>query len=64
MKRNKQTLSDTNVSLGKRSRLQNTHSRRFIEEARRQSKLVNESPFAEEDQAFVDAISLPLFEEG
>ena len=34
-----------------------THTPEFIAEARRQSLLVANSPYAEEDQAFVDAIS-------
>ena len=33
-----------------------TRSPKFIAEARRQSRLLAESPHAEEDQAFVDAI--------
>jgi hypothetical protein len=32
-------------------------SRRFIEQARRESKLISASPFAADDQAFVDSIS-------
>lgn len=37
--------------------LPDTHSPEFIAEARRQSLMVANSPYAEEDQAFVDAIS-------
>jgi len=40
-----------------RLRLPNMRSRRFIEQARRESKLISASPFAADDQAFVDSIS-------
>jgi len=33
----------------------------FIAEARRQSRIIAETPFAEEDQAFIDAISEDLW---
>jgi hypothetical protein len=39
-----------------------TRSPEFAVEAHRQSRLVAESPHADEDQAFIDAISEPLFE--
>ena len=41
--------------------LPDTRTPEFAAEAHRQSRAVAESPYAEEDQAFVDAISEDLF---
>ena len=42
--------------------LPDVHSDAFKAEAHRQSLLIGQSTYAEEDQAFVDAISIPLHE--
>jgi hypothetical protein len=39
------------------------NSPEFIAEARRQSRIVAESPYAEEEQAFIDSISAGLQED-
>jgi len=39
------------------------HSPEFIEEARRQSRAVANSPTEKEDQAWVDAVSVDIFGE-
>jgi hypothetical protein len=38
-------------------------SQEFAAEARRQSRLVSQSPLDAEDQAWIDAVSIPLWED-
>jgi hypothetical protein len=38
-------------------------SQEFAAEARRQSRLVSQSPLDAEDQAWIDAVSSPLWED-